>query len=240
MNRVALFIPCFNEAKRIDLSSLQKFIEEQDNLIDFYFVDDGSSDNTSEIIRSSLTKAKNCFLIPISSNLGKGNAIRYGIQNIACEHYKYYGFIDADLDIPLHQVLKLYECLENTEASFAISNRGFYNEFQFFRLRSYISLIMVQIANGIIGFRPVIKDTQCGCKMLKADLVDVCFGHKFVSQWLFDIEIFLRLKRHRYNARNLIVEVPLKISKNALKSTSKVLSGHKILYQLYLIKQHYK
>ena len=129
MNEIALFLPCFNEAQRLNIQFILNFIQEQEHLIDFYFIDDGSKDSTSEIIFAHLVNNKNSFLINLTYNMGKGNALRKGILEIYNKPYKYFGFVDADLDIPLSQVVKLHEQLDNSDYLITITSRNLYNDF---------------------------------------------------------------------------------------------------------------
>lgn len=237
--KIALLIPCYNESERLDIKVFKSFIKKNSSLITFYFIDDGSTDGTSEIIQNQFLQFKNCYLISLNKNLGKGNALRTGFLKEETKKHRYAAFIDADMDIPLEQVVKMYDKMENSMATIAISDRGFYKDFKFNRLRSYMSLIMVKMANNLVGYKIPIKDTQCGCKMFATEVIDICFKEPFVSQWLFDIEIFIRFKSGYKNSRNFILEVPLKINENITKSNSKLLSGHKILWQLYKIKRNY-
>jgi hypothetical protein len=47
-------------------------------------------------------------------------------------------------------------------------------------------------------------DSQCGAKLFRTELVDEVFAEAFVSRWIFDLEVLLRLKK-RY-----LIEYPLK------------------------------
>tara|TARA_B100000795_G_scaffold10806_1_gene7565 strand:+ start:91 stop:318 length:228 start_codon:yes stop_codon:yes gene_type:complete len=49
-------------------------------------------------------------------------------------------------------------------------------------------------------------DTQCGCKVLARKLSIQVFADSFISRWLFDVELFFRIK-HLYGNINCI-EVP--------------------------------
>lgn len=237
--KLALLIPCYNETRRLKIESFQRFISGHENFIDFYFIDDGSNDGTSAFLTKHFEGFSNFNLIINEKNLGKGNAIRCGILNIDINQYAYLGFIDADLDIPLNQVLKLYESLEKEEYLMAISNREFSKSFNYLRLRSYLSVFMAGIANFLLQFKPPLQDTQCGCKMFRVGILNTCFNEPFHSEWLFDIEVFLRLKKNYPQARNKIIEVQTVINENNSKSAFKIFSAHKILFQLYLIFRNY-
>ena len=121
---------------------------------------------------------------------------RQGFMRNLNKPYQYFGFIDADMDIPFSQVNKLYSALSASDSLLAISRRDLIGNISFKNFRSFSSIIMLLIANKIIAFKPVLNDTQCGCKLFKKDIVEPCFKEKFISDWLFDIEIFLRFKNN--------------------------------------------
>jgi len=54
-------------------------------------------------------------------------------------------------------------------------------------------------------------DTQCGCKVLIRKISIKVFADSFISRWLFDIELFFRIK-HLYgniNCIEVMLETPL-------------------------------
>ena len=57
-----------------------------------------------------------------------------------------------------------------------------------------------------------VYDTQCGCKVMNYNLIPDLFEEKFISKWLFDVELFFRLKRKfgENNIRENCLEVALK------------------------------
>jgi hypothetical protein len=56
-----------------------------------------------------------------------------------------------------------------------------------------------------------VYDSQCGAKVFRSDVINVLFADPFVTQWLFDVEILVRLRNHLGSERFLksAVEVPL-------------------------------
>ncbi|KXU35247.1 hypothetical protein AXK12_05985 [Cephaloticoccus capnophilus] len=49
---------------------------------------------------------------------------------------------------------------------------------------------MVKVTTGLL-----IYDTQCSSKFFKQDIAKTIFNEKFISNYLFYVELFLRLKR---------------------------------------------
>lgn len=54
-----------------------------------------------------------------------------------------------------------------------------------------------------------IYDTQCGAKLIHADVVSTLFKDSFLSKWLFDVELLFRLKKNYKDFEKRIIEVPL-------------------------------
>ena len=55
--KVAIIVPCYNEADRLDTNKFVDYLSQNIHL-HFIFVDDGSTDKTSQI-----AKSKNAFII---------------------------------------------------------------------------------------------------------------------------------------------------------------------------------
>jgi hypothetical protein len=47
-------------------------------------------------------------------------------------------------------------------------------------------------------------DSQCGAKLFRIEHVERAFGEPFISRWIFDVEILLRLRDQR------LIEYPLR------------------------------
>ena len=65
--KVAIIIPCYNEADRLDVSKFTEYLL-QNTHVHFYFIDDGSTDNTISIING------------IISNKSKFTRYNYGVS----------------------------------------------------------------------------------------------------------------------------------------------------------------
>lgn len=237
---IALVIPCFNEEHRLRINDLDDFISCNRSLIDFYFVDDGSSDSTSLLVKTLVkSNPQNVFLLGLTKNRGKGNAVRAGILLAKQKEYSYYGFIDGDLEIPLEQILKMYKAVLGENKSMAISVRSLNQKVKFYQPRTVISVLVVIIANYIIRFKVPIKDSQCGCKLFKSNIIETCFRERFQTQWLFDLEIFMRLRNAISYAREEIQEVPLNHLNKVENSRIKLTRNLRILRQLWEINTLY-
>lgn len=205
---LAIIVPCYNEANRLNAEEFISFSEKNPDF-HFYFANDGSSDQTSTFVRSRLVDDRNRFLIDFTENQGKAAVIRKAVLHVMQnndKNYSHYGFIDADLAIPLEQLNRLVQ-----ESEKQMSGRMFVTvrtekEFaQSSRIRYYVSkvwkFLFVRLFFGL-----GISDSQCGCKLIDARVADKAFREEFISRWLFDIEIVFRLLASNKDA---VKEVPI-------------------------------
>jgi glycosyltransferase involved in cell wall biosynthesis len=82
MKKVSIVIPAFNEANNIIplYNAISKEFESLHYEFEVVFVDDGSSDNSLDTIKSLSQTKNNVFYIELSRNFGKDNAIKAGID----------------------------------------------------------------------------------------------------------------------------------------------------------------
>ncbi len=244
MSKIYIIIPVFNEASRLDkevfLLHLQKHIHQQ-----ILFVNDGSNDNTIDIIEEIRKQANGqVHTLSLSQNKGKAEAIRIGVLKIQEKKTDadIFGYIDADLATPLSQIQYIVDELESAEKQIAFGSRVQMIGYDIQRRwsRHYLGRIFATYVSLLFDFK--IYDTQCGAKFFKANKINYSlFADKFSSRWFFDIEILIRylILKGKNAFQNEIIEVPLKKwyeqGKSKLKWTDFVLSP----IELFKIKQRY-
>ena len=76
MSRTTIVIPCYNEAKRLDAQRFKSFARAHHD-IHFLFVDDGSSDDTLQAIKSLVhSEPDKLHWLALDRNSGKAEAVR--------------------------------------------------------------------------------------------------------------------------------------------------------------------
>jgi len=198
--RVALVIPCYNEAKRLDLAAYSLFLETHPGTT-FCFVNDGSRDATGELLKTfqSSHPQQAIRIVELPENQGKGEAVRQGVLAMLKADntpVDLVGFWDSDLATPLAELDRFVEAFTQEIRIQAVV--GFRKKEPAANIkrspsRKLISSIMRVIIHTLIGL-PV-HDTQCGAKVFTADLASRIFEKPFVARWLFDLELFLRMKQ---------------------------------------------
>jgi len=213
--KICLVIPCYNESKRLDFKEFSNCGEN----VFFLFVNDCSTDNTLDVLKKNLNK--NTFLLDLEKNVGKGEAVRRGMVYLKTlpvfNEIKWVGYWDADLATPLKE-LDNFILFKNTFYPEAIAIFGS----RVLRMgssikRSFFRNVMGRLFATLVGLTLGITsyDSQCGSKLFLKSAIDKYFNEPFVSRWIFDVEILLRMKQKD------ICEYPLKewndISGSSLK-----------------------
>ncbi len=104
---VSIVIPFLNEKEGIAvlLKTIEEYYSRKKFDFDIIFVDDGSKDGTSDIIRNFKPISFPCRLISLSTNFGSHAAVRAGFLHASG---RYVTCLPADLQISFDTVEKLY------------------------------------------------------------------------------------------------------------------------------------
>ena len=108
--KLSVVVPCYNEKDSLEefYDSLTKKIKEEKISYELVMVDDGSSDDTLNILKSLADKDKNVKVISFSRNFGKESAMLAGLENTKGD---YIAIMDADLQHTPEVLLGMYEKL---------------------------------------------------------------------------------------------------------------------------------
>lgn len=240
---VGVVIPCFNEEKRLESKKFIDFITKNSGYR-LCFVNDGSTDNTEEVL-NDLRKGREDFIeiYNCEKNVGKAEAVRKGMLHMNTQaDLNYIGFLDADLSTNLIDFDNLVTVIENSSYKIVsgsrISRMGANITKQSSRklISSMINLIIKKILS--LDF----KDTQCGAKVFHKDVIEISFGKKFITKWIFDIEIFRRITLYfgLNKAKKILCEQPLKRWVHIDGSKLSIRDSIKIIGQLGQIAWFYR
>jgi CheY-like chemotaxis protein/glycosyltransferase involved in cell wall biosynthesis len=210
---VGVVIPCYNEEERLLSDEFLRFINTNSGY-HLCFVNDGSKDKTLEVLHT-LRKGRENFITVYNckQNGGKAEAVRLGMLHMAKkEDLDYIGFLDADLSTDLADFDDLVKTIETSGFKIVSGSRiaRMGADITKESARKIISLTINFFIRKILSMD--FKDTQCGAKIFHKDVIDVAFGKKFVTQWIFDVEIFKRMTIHfgLQKAKSMLCEQPLK------------------------------
>ena len=187
-------IPAYNEGARLGptLDRVLDFLRQQNWDAEVIVVDDGSRDNTADLVRQYAERSGNVRLVQNPGNHGKGYSVRNGVLHAQGSLVL---FTDADLSSPIEEAPKLLQALQDG-ADVAIGSRWLRTELQTQR-QSVARQVMGRAFNVLLRIllRLPFKDTQCGFKAFRRSAAKALFPLQKIEGWGFDPEIlFLACK----------------------------------------------
>ena len=190
----SIVIPAYNESARLG-ASLEKvlaYVHAQGWDAEVIVVNDGSRDNTADIVRTFAAKDPVLRLVENPGNHGKGYSVRNGMLHARGQIVL---FSDADLSSPIEEAPKLFQAL-NEGADIAIGSRWLRAELQTERqplYRQAFGRIYNLALRILLGLR--FADTQCGFKAFRRDAAQRIFPLQRIERWGFDPEILFLARR---------------------------------------------
>lgn len=237
MQKIAIIIPCYNEENRLKETFLKELLNT--TTIDIYLSNDGSKDNTLQKLETLALNNDRCFVINFNENEGKAATI-YKSINILLQkdQYDYLGYFDADFSTPPSEVARMISELNISTPGFIFGSRILLLNAVIKRkwYRHIIGRVITTFIN--LKFKTGVYDTQCGAKIFSQLAVKIAFSTKFHTSWLFDVEVFLRLKKS--HLLNEGVEFPLRQWEDIDGSKLSWKTSFKILNELLLLYRNYK
>jgi len=233
MNNIylSIIIPAYNEEKRIPetLKKIKAYLKNQSYSWEIIVVNDGSKDNTAQVVQGIALQDENIRLIDNKKNNGKGYVVRQGLLEAKGD---YRVFMDADNSTSVDHVEKMFPEFKNGY-DVVIGSRDIKGaklaipQSWFRRKVGDIFNLLVQFLCGLWG----IWDTQCGFKGLTRKCVTEIIPQCRIDRFAFDPEILVVAKRMNFK----IKEVPVTWFNDAV-STVKFKSTIKMAIDLLKIR----
>lgn len=200
----SIVIPAYNEGARLGatLEKVLDYVHARRWDTEIIVVNDGSGDNTAEIVRAFSAKDPALRLLENPGNRGKGYSVRHGMLNA---RGRVVLFSDADLSSPIEEAQKLFQALEEG-ADIAIGSRWLRAETQTRRqplhrqIFGRIFNLMLRITLGL-----QFKDTQCGFKAFRQPAVQAIFPLQKIERWGFDPETLFLARKLRFKVQEIPV-----------------------------------
>ena len=200
----SIVIPAYNESQRlgVTLEKVLAYVRQQGWDAELIVVNDGSRDNTAQIVRAFAEKNPMVRLVENPGNRGKGYSVRNGILNSRGDVVV---FSDADLSSPIEEMPKLLKALA-AGADIAIGSRWLRAELQTQRPslhRQLFGRIFNLLLRIILGLQ--FKDTQCGFKAFTRRTAQTILPLQRIERWGFDPEILFLARKFGFR----VDEVPV-------------------------------
>jgi len=241
--KMTLILPCYNEEQRLPLGQCEEFLRAHPSAR-LCFVDDGSRDGTRAMLAAFCARHPGAAkVLALPENWGKAGAVRAGMLDFLADASagEYAAFWDADLATPLGESPRFMEILETRPGLRCVAgSRKAQENAKIERnpLRLAVAGVVARLIRGCL--RLPIRDTQCGAKMFRRAEVAGLFGEPFFSRWIFDVEIFKRLRVDKHSCAAAVCELPLAEWRDVAGSKLKFYHGVKIMLDLARIAFHYR
>jgi glycosyltransferase involved in cell wall biosynthesis len=200
----SIVIPAYNESARLGatIEKVLTYVHTQGWDAEVIVVNDGSRDDTANIVQKYAAKDPALRLVENPGNHGKGYSVRNGMLHA---HGKIVLFSDADLSSPIEEAPKLFQALD-AGADIAIGSRWLRAETQTQRQplhRQLFGRIYNLILRLTLGLQ--FKDTQCGFKAFKQQAVQAIFPLQKIERWGFDPEILFLARKLKFRVQEVSV-----------------------------------
>ena len=199
MNKLGIIIPAHNEEKRIGrtLSEYYRYFSElkKQKILDFeiIIVLNGCRDRTIDVVNSLAKKYKEITYLEFEQS-GKGFAIIEGFKNAIEKEIEFIGFVDADMATSPEAFYDLFKNIGKLDG--IIANR-WDKRSKIYIKQTFVRRILSRGYNFLVRslfFFPH-RDTQCGAKLFKKELLEKVVHKLGSSEWSFDVDLLFYARR---------------------------------------------
>ncbi len=225
---LSIVVPAYNEARRIrdTLEKLCRFKELRPYSIELIVVDDGSRDQTVEIV----SEFPGVRVVRNDRNHGKGFTVRHGVLEARGELVL---FTDADLSTPIEEVDKLLSALQSSGADAVVGSRALERELIGIHqpwLREMGGRFFNLLVRVFAGLR--LHDTQCGFKLFRRSSTRRAFESQRVEGFGFDPELLFLIER----GGGRVVEVPVRWNDDPATKVRFLRDATRMVFDLLVIR----
>jgi glycosyltransferase involved in cell wall biosynthesis len=201
----SIILPAYNESERLSSSipKVLEYVHSSGLQAEIIVVNDGSTDDTAEVVRGFSADNPMVVLLENPGNRGKGYTVRHGMLHAKGSVAL---FSDADLSSPITEADKLFAALAEG-ADVAIGSRWLKRELQTERQPLHRQLYG-RLFN--LGLKLVLgldyRDTQCGFKAFKRQALQIIFPRQHIERWGFDPELLFLARKFNLKTTEVPVE----------------------------------
>ena len=197
--KLSIVIPAYNEEKRIK-GTLECLVERFNDSCEILIVSE-STDKTDDIVNEFSKNSGAIKLIASTKRLGKGGAFKKGAEN---SHGEIVMLLDSDLPVPVSDVEKVASYVGEVDVAVASREvRGTKILVSPPLVRVFAGKAFSRIFNGLFNLN--VKDTQCGCKAFRREVLRNVLHTVESNGFEFDAELLLQCKRRGYTIKEIPV-----------------------------------
>lgn len=194
--KLSVVVPAYNEEKRLKegFYHYYSYLRKQKYPWELIFVNDGSRDDTLNLLNKTVKGKTNIRIISYDQNRGKGYAIVQGIKNAKGEIIL---FTDLDHSVPIETIESFFPYFTNGQRIVIGSRRVagakivvHQKPLREFLGRGFTTLVNVIVCRGI-------ADATCGFKAFENKTAQEIFSKITIYDWAFDAEILYICKKNK-------------------------------------------
>jgi len=205
MTTISVILPVYNESECIEktLYSVFDYLKTRPNYY-FLFVNDGSTDETKQILESKILelKASHIQLISYENRQGKGYAVSKGVEYANGD---YICFIDSDLAYSLEHLEELVEKLNIFDVVIGCRNMHPDSLQRVKFSRMVAGKVFNILSNKILNLK--YRDMQAGLKGFKNHAAKELFKKQELTGFSFDAELIYLANKLGYTIGEILAKV---------------------------------
>jgi dolichyl-phosphate beta-glucosyltransferase len=203
---LSIVIPAYNEALRLGstLEKVRQYLESRNYSGELIVVDDGSTDQTADLLQEMQHHHQVVRVLRNESNRGKGFSVRRGVLEARGELVL---FTDADLSAPIEDTNRLLAALESFGADAVVGSRALQRRLIGVHQpwwREWAGRAFNRLVRFFTGLK--IRDTQCGLKLFRLASTRRAFELQRAHGFGFDPEVLFLIER----LGGKVIEVPVR------------------------------
>jgi len=232
---ISIVIPVYNESGKItaDLETIAAFFYSNPLSGEIIIADDGSTDDTIQVIEKSKSVYKMNISVIKNKHFGKGFAVKTGIMKAIGDMIM---FIDSGNCVPYSDVIKGIMLIKDGQCDIAHGSR-YLPDSRIIKpkvwTRKLLSFLFRKFIYMHMDIPSFLTDTQCGLKIYRKDVAHHLYSECTSQGFLFDIEVILRAQKYHY----IIKEFPIQWSSDPDSRLAIFQSFPEILKELIWIKR---
>ena len=198
---IALVIPAYNEQKLI-----RPTLENVPELIDkIYVIDDGSTDNMTEVVRECMAKDSRIELIQHDGNRGVGQAIITGYLKSSSDNFDVSVVVGGDNQMSLDEVEVFLDPLIDGRVDYTKGNRFYFSDAtreKMPKIRMIGNIIITALTKISSGFYKVM-DVVDGYTAITKSAIDLVDWEKAWKGYGYPMDFLIRLNAYGLKVKDV-------------------------------------
>ena len=194
---MSIIIPVFNEINCLEQFAKRLFDSFKDESVEYIFIDDGSYDGTSDWLSNFCNNElnKNCKLVTLKKNIGKGNALH---QGISIANGQFVLFQDADLELDTNDSLEMYKLIKSDSTiNCLFGSRNLSGKLK--RNNNYLHAFVGKFNSLLFNilFNQSLSDVHCGTKIISKEILNSL--NLTIKDFGVEIDLAVQISKKKYD-----------------------------------------